>query len=272
MENDAKDFVNSEESAARLGHGRGPSYKLTVAYDGGAYAGWQFQPDRRTVQDVLERALQPLAGRLVRVQGSGRTDSGVHARGQIVSFDVDLSFSDDVVLRALNARLPADVRVLEVARYEHGFHALRDVRGKRYRYLIQDGRLGDVFQRSFSWRVSVPLDDLAMAEAARLLVGEHDFRSFEAAGAKRKSTVRHVTEVNVQRLQDQPTGLIAVHVAANGFLYNMVRIIVGTLAEVGKGKQPPAWVGEALAARRREAAGPTAPPEGLCLWEVYCAK
>ena len=254
----------------RESYGRGPSYKLVVAYDGGAYAGWQVQPNHVTVQEVLERSLEALAGRFIRVQGSGRTDSGVHAKGQVVSFDAELPFPEETILRALNARLPLDVRVLEARRHPEGFHALRHVTGKRYRYLVQDGRIGDVFQRNYSWRVPVNLDEAAMARAAELLVGEHDFASFEAAGAERKTTVRHVTELRVERQQPHPTGLIAIDIAANGFLYNMVRIIVGTLIEVGKGKQPARWVAEALAARRREAAGQTAPPEGLCLMKVWC--
>ena len=257
----------------RTDHGRrGPSYCLVVAYDGGGYAGWQWQTDQPTVQDAIERALEPLAGRFIRVQGSGRTDSGVHSLGQLVSFDADLAFSEETIVRALNARLPRDVRVLGARRHEHGFHALRDVAGKRYRYLIQDGRQSDVFQRHYSWRVPVPLDDRAMAEAARLLVGEHDFSSFEATGAERKTSVRHVTEITVTRRQPQPMGLIEVSVAANGFLYNMVRIFVGTLVEVGKGKQSVSWVGDALAACDRDAAGPTAPPHGLCLMEVHAVQ
>lgn len=252
-------------------YGRGPSYELVVAYDGSDFAGWQVQPNDRTVQQVLEESLEALAGRFIRVQGSGRTDSGVHARGQVVSFDGELPFPETTILRALNARLPLDVRVLRVQHHQRGFHALRHVAGKRYRYTIQDGRIGDVFQRRYSWRTPVDLDDAAMSAAAQLLIGEQDFASFQATGADRKSTVRTVTEAVIQRRQGPPVGLLTFDIAANGFLYNMVRIIVGTLVEVGKGKHPPAWVSQALAARRRDAAGPTAPPEGLCLMEVFLA-
>lgn len=255
---------------AREDYGRGPSYKLTVAYDGTHYAGWQVQPDEPTIQEMLEAALAPLAGRPLRIQGSGRTDSGVHARGQVASFDADLPLDERTIRRALNARLPRDVRVTEVRRFEQGFHALRDTVGKTYRYRIQDGPLGDVFERTYSWRIPQLLDEAAMAAAAEPLQGRHDFASFQATGAERKSTVRTVSELSVVRRREGPSGLIEIDVAADGFLYNMVRILVGTLVEVGKRKRLPEWAAEALAAADREAAGPTAPPTGLFLMEVRC--
>lgn len=244
--------------------------KLTLAYDGTDYAGWQWQPDAATIQGTLERAIKIVTGESLRTLASGRTDAGVHARGQVAVVRTASRLAPDVFRRALNANLPADIAVLEVAEAVDGFHPTRDVLRKRYRYVIHQAPVRDVFRRRYAWHLVAPLDSDAMHAAARVLVGTHDFRSFQTSGAPRESTVRTVLDLSVQS-QDEPRARrIAIDVEADGFLYNMVRTIVGTLVEVGRGRRRAGWVGEVLAAADRRRAGPTAPPEGLfLLWVEY---
>jgi tRNA pseudouridine38-40 synthase len=242
--------------------------KLTLAYDGTAYAGWQVQPGRSTVQGVLEAAIEKITGTPVRVIASGRTDAGVHALGQVVSFHTESRPPPEVFLRALNAELPHDVAVLEAMEAAEGFHAIRDAVRKRYRYLIHDGPVRDVFRRNYCWQHSGWLDADAMHRAGQVLVGKHDFRSFQSSGAERASSVRTVCEISVRRGRGSERDLITTEVEADGFLYNMVRAIVGTLVEVGRGARPESWPGQVLRATDRRAAGPTAPPWGLFLVRV----
>ncbi len=261
------------------------SVKLTLAYDGTAYAGWQVQPDCTSVQEVLETAVEKVTGRKSRVLASGRTDAGVHALGQVVSLQTDSTLAPEVLRRALNAELPGDVAVLEVAEAPDGFHAIRDAVRKRYRYVIHDGPIRDVFARHYCWHFRHGrLDAEAMHRAAMVLLGTHDFRSFQSSGAERESTVRTASDIFVRRAgadvgfvgQDSLPGQgragggerIALEVEADGFLYNMVRAIVGTLVEVGRGARNEHWPGEVLLAADRSAAGPTAPPQGLFLVNV----
>jgi tRNA pseudouridine38-40 synthase len=247
--------------------------KLILVYDGTAYAGWQVQPDQPTVQETLETALERVAGEKIRVLASGRTDAGVHALGQVVGFQTDSKLSPDDLRRALNANLPEDVVVAEVAEAPEGFHPISHARRKRYHYTIHDGPVRDVFQRRFIWHYNAGrLDAEAMHRAAVGLLGTHDFRSFETAGAERSTSVRTVFDIFVRRGQ-APRGLdsddfITIEIEANGFLYNMVRAIVGTLLEVGRGRRPETWPAEVLRAADRRTAGPTAPPQGLTLVKV----
>ncbi len=243
-------------------------FKLTVAYDGTAYAGWQVQAAGRTIQAELERALLQVTGQRIRAVASGRTDAGVHALGQVVSFAARTKLPPDVLRRAIDAHLPHDIVVREVREAPEGFHAIRDAIRKRYRYLIQDGPLRDVFTRHYAWYLPQRLDAAAMRAAAACLSGRHDFTSFQAAGSPRASPVRTVYELLVERRPDAAGERLAIEIEADGFLYNMVRNIVGTLVEVGRGKQPAAWVAEVLAARNRKLAGMTAPPQGLFLVHV----
>ena len=243
--------------------------KLTIAYDGTRYCGWQVQPNGPTIQQALEVAFAKITGQRVPVTGSGRTDSGVHALGQVASCQVDSALTDHQWLRALNGNLPKDIRVLQV-RTVGDFHAIRDAIKKRYRYLIDDGPIQDVFRRDFAWHIHQRLDAEQMAEAARGLIGTHDFRSYQAAGSDRKTTVRTVTDLRLERPADQPDE-IRVEIEANGFLYNMVRNIVGTLVEVGLGTRPAAWPTAVLQARDRCQAGRTAPAHGLYLVRVTYA-
>jgi tRNA pseudouridine38-40 synthase len=244
--------------------------KLTLAYDGAAYAGWQVQPGKTTVQGTLDAALAKITGRPVHTLASGRTDAGVHALGQVVGFQTDTHLAGDVLLRALNAELPDDVAALDLVEVPEGFHPIRDSLGKRYRYVIHDGPAPDVFRRAYCWHYRRRLDDEAMHRAAQSLLGTHDFSSFESTGAPRVSSVRTIREVSVRR-EGRAGGsrdFIGIEVEADGFLYNMVRAIVGTLVEVGRGARDAAWVKEALDAADRGTAGPTAPPQGLFLVSV----
>lgn len=241
--------------------------KLTIAYDGTHYAGWQFQPDRPTVQGAIEAALEQIVGQRARVAGSGRTDAGVHALGQVASFDTTTRLAADVLRRALNARLPHDIAVLTAADAPPGFHATADAIRKRYRYMIHDGPIRDVFGRRYCWHVYQRLDAERMHRAAQACMGTHDFASFENRGSPRENSVRTIFDVAVYRDGDE-TNRVAIEVEADGFLYNMVRNIVGTLVEVGRHARSEEWVGEGLAACDRSATGPTAPPEGLVLLRV----
>lgn len=248
-------------------------FKLTLAYDGTAYAGWQIQVGQRTIQGELEGALARLGGQRIPVVASGRTDAGVHALGQVVSFSARLRLSTDELRAALNATTPPDILVREVQETAAGFHAIRDARSKRYRYVVHDDLLPDVFAGNYAWHVRHTLDEQAMRRAAALLVGRHDFSSFEAAGSPRASSVRTVSDLQVQRRGRAPFDpleprRLVIEIEADGFLYNMVRNIVGSLVEIGRGKQPVAWLEDVLAARDRRLAGATAPPQGLFLMHV----
>jgi len=235
--------------------------KLTIAYDGTAYSGWQFQPGSRTLQATLETAVAKITGERVRVVASGRTDAGVHALGQVVSWHTESRLECDVLRRALNANLPDDVAVLHCEEAQTGFHAIRDAVSKRYRYVIHDGPVRDVFRRDYCWQYRERLDAEAMHRAAQGLRGTHDFCSFETQSPQRATSVRTIFDISVNRDGD----CLTFEVEADGFLYNMVRAIVGTLVEVGRGAQAEEWPAEVVAAGDRGAAGMTAPPQGLFL-------
>ena len=265
------------------------TYKLTLAYDGTRYAGWQLQPKVPTVQGELERALKRITGQEIRVTGSSRTDSGVHAVGQVVGFRLETKMTLDVLHRALNHHLPDQLSVSQIQIAPDDFHAIRHAVRKRYRYILHDGMRRDVFRRQYSWQYWKPLDAVAMHQAAQSLVGTHDFRSFETNWPTRASSVRTIFDLTVRRerlgefshwaeqgmlqvpLGDAPeSDYIYVEVEADGFLYNMVRTIVGTLLEIGRGAQSVTWAGEVLHAQDRRRAGRTAPPQGLfLLWIKY---
>lgn len=245
------------------------TFKLTLAYDGTAYAGWQVQaPGRLAVQEVLERALEAVTGQRVRVMASGRTDAGVHALGQVISFRSTCRLEPGVLVRALNAHLPPDIAVLEAQIVPDGFHATLSATRKRYRYAIHNHPIRDVFRRHTSWHFPRPLDVPAMQQAAQVLRGTHDFRSFQTSGSERQSTVRTIFDIQVRRGSGEDRHMVYIEVEADGFLYNMVRAIVGTLVEVGRGRREPAWVAHVLESRDRRLAGRTAPPHGLCLVRV----
>lgn len=246
-----------------------PTFKLTLAYDGTAYAGWQVQPGQVTIQGALEDAVAKITGRSVRMIASGRTDAGVHALAQVASFHVDTRLPAHQLQAAINAHTPHDIWISELIEVPPGFHAIRDAVRKRYRYVIQDGPQRDVFSRAYAWHVRQPLDARAMRDAARMLLGRHDCASFQTAGSERVTTVRTITHASIERQSGwHPAGRIVFEIEADGFLYNMVRNIVGTLVDVGRGERPVAWVADVLAARDRTVAGMTAPPQGLFLVRV----
>jgi tRNA pseudouridine38-40 synthase len=238
--------------------------KLTLSYDGTEFSGWQTQPGFRTVQETLEEALGKLTGAPCRANASGRTDTGVHAVGQVVNFFTDSAHPPDVFVRALNAHLPEDVVVREAGEMPQSFDANRDARRKLYRYLIHDGPVPDLFLRRYYCQSRHPLDALAMRRAAEPLRGRHDFHSFETDWPNRMSSVRTITHLSVNRVGPW----IWLDVEADGFLYNMVRAIAGTLMEVGRGFWPEERIAEILQAEDRRLAGPTAPARGLFLMRV----
>lgn len=240
-------------------------FKLAIAYDGTDFVGWQLQPNGRSVQLELESAWRAITGESLRITACGRTDSGVHAAGQVCSLASETKLEPAVLQRALNAVLPQDICLLEIAERPDQFHAIRDCREKTYRYQVQAGRLVDVFARRYAWHVPVRLEVAAMQQAAQLLLGRHDFAAFQATGSERYSTVRNLSRAEVQGVEEGPFQRILIEVTADGFLYNMVRCIAGSLVLVGQGKRPPEWLGEALRSRDRAQAGPTAPPQGLVM-------
>jgi tRNA pseudouridine38-40 synthase len=257
-----------------------PSFKLTLSYDGTGLVGWQRQASGVSVQGLLEDALAELEGRSVPVTGAGRTDAGVHALCQVASATLARPIDAPSLGRALNAKLPAAVRVLDVLDVPASFHARFDARSKTYRYRIWNGDLVPPFERAYVWHVSGPLDVMSMAEAAASLEGEHDFAAFQSTGTEQVTTVRHITSASVRvagasgpaaELGDAAGVVVEFEVTGNGFLRHMVRSMAGTLVEVGRGRHPSGWVGGGLAARARARAGPRAPAEGLFLVRVEYA-
>jgi len=242
--------------------------KLTIAYDGTKFSGWQVQPNVPTVQGALLSAWESITGQRGEMTSASRTDAGVHAAGQVVAIETETSLDAQELLSGLNAKLPESVVVLSVQPAPDGFHATHDAVGKRYRYQIHNDRVRPVFDRSYVWQVPRPLDDRAMHRAGQQLLGKHDFCSFQSAGSERESTVRTLSAVEVHRGQGAQASRVLIEVEGDGFLYNMVRIIVGTLIEVGRGKRPENWLGDVLQSLDRSAAGPTAPPQGLMLLHV----
>jgi tRNA pseudouridine38-40 synthase len=238
--------------------------KLLLSYDGTDFSGWQRQADRRTVQQELEEALGLLTGEASTTTASGRTDAGVHALGQVVNFLTDWTHPPPVFVKGLNAYLPRDVRVLGASEVPQSFHATLDAKSKLYRYVIDNHRIADPFERRYSYHMGKPLDVPLMHEAAQSLQGRHDFRSFETHWPNRTSSVRTIHHIAVKPVE----AFVWIEVEADGFLYNMVRAIAGTLVLVGVKHWPPERVAQALTAEDRQAAGPTAPPQGLFLVRV----
>lgn len=238
-------------------------YKALVAYDGTAYRGYQRQLAQPTVQGELEQALYQITRQPVTVTGAGRTDSGVHALGQVISFDYDWGHGTEAILRALNARLPEDIVILEIAEAAPEFHPRYDAQRRSYRYYIYNHRIRHPRYRRQSWHVRRPLDLERMNEAAAFLIGEHDFATF-GQPPQGENTVRHV--FSAEWCREEP--FLTFSIEANAFLYRMVRSLVGTLKMVGEGSFTVEAFVEALEARDRSRAGQTAPPQALFLESV----
>jgi len=253
--------------------------KLTLSYDGTRFVGWQRQAEGESIQGLLEEALGRFEGAPLTVHGAGRTDAGVHALGQVASVRLTCTHPTDALLRGLNASLPPEVRVTAVEDAAPEFHARFSARSKTYRYVIRNAPIVSPFERAYVWHVPEPLDVQAMQTAAAALMGTHDFAAFGSAGSETKGTTRTITCSEMLMLDHQPPthqppttdhqpGLLAYEVTGSGFLRHMVRAIVGTLVEIGRGRRPAASMSALLAGATRADAGATAPPHGLFLVRV----
>ena len=240
------------------------NYKFVIAYDGTRFFGWEHQPDKETIQGKLEAVLERLQGRPVDLIGAGRTDAGVHARAMVASVRLDVRRSPEEIRDYMNRYLPDAIAVREVKEASDRFHARYNALGKTYRYTCFIGPVKPVFDRKYVTLLDFSPDIKKMRRAAEILQGEHDFRAFCGNPRMKKSTVRLVDSITVVRQKDR----IVFTFHGTGFLQNMVRILVGTLLEVGRGTRQPEDMPALLEARDRRLAGPTAPPEGLCLMKV----
>lgn len=242
-------------------------FALTIAYDGTAYAGWQIQPGCETIQEKIEQAIEATSSVRIKLHGSGRTDRGVHARGQVAHFDLDTRMTTRSLLFALNSRLPTDIRILSVKHVAPDFHARRTAHSKEYRYTIFNGGILPPQERLYSVQVHRPLNIEKMREAATRFVGEHDFKAFMANPQREvPSTIRIITDFAISKRGSK----ITIRVRGNGFLYKQVRSMVGMLIRVGHGQESPDHITEMLnSSAPRTARVPSAPPQGLTLWRVW---
>ncbi len=238
--------------------------KLTIQYDGTGFSGWQKQPNGRTVQEEIEKSLSTLLKKEVKINGSGRTDAGVHALGQVANFREDFTIPIERIPRALNGILPEDISILSAEDMDMDFHARYSTKGKKYVYKIYNSKIRNPILRNYSYWVSENLDVDKINKAAQFFIGTYDFRSFMASGSSIKDTVRTIYSVDVSIDKN----MIIIETSGNGFLYNMVRIMTGTLVEVGKGKINPTHIPRIIKEGKREGAGHTAPPQGLYLAKV----
>ncbi len=253
---------------------------LTIEYDGTQFAGWQRQPQKRTVQGELERVLSIVCRSTIQINGTSRTDAGVHALGQRASFKGEFGIPTERLMLAANNILAGgmnsvgkvgDIRILSAEEVQEDFHARFDAKGKKYVYKILNCQETQIFSRNSCYQVKEPLQVDKMREAAKYIVGKHDFKCFQASGGEeKKTTVRTIFALDISEYRDNGNkNNIEVQVIGDGFLYNMVRIIVGTLVDVGKGKIKPEYIKEIIDSKNRQIAGHTAPPQGLYLAKVY---
>lgn len=238
--------------------------KLTVTYDGTAYCGWQMQPNGLTVQEVLQNAVFSVTGERVTVTGSGRTDAGVHAEGQTAHFDTEKNIPPENFAFALNTYLPCDIKVIKSERASNNFDARKSVKKKTYRYTFYKSIVELPLEERYAVRVNTDVDAEKMRDIAAVFVGEHDFKAFCASGSGAKTTIRTVYGINVTENDNE----IKIYVTGNGFLYNMVRILAGTLLSAGEGKISKADAERMLAECDRALCGKTCPAKGLCLVSV----
>ncbi len=240
--------------------------KLEIAYDGTAYNGWQRQVNtNRTIQGILESCLSLILEEVIEINGSGRTDAGVHAKGQVANFYTKSELDHTVIMDKLNQILPEDIKIMKMEEIEQRFHARQSATAKIYSYSIWNSDISFVFGRKYVYEMEPKLDFAAMEKASRFLIGEHDFRSFCSDKSKEKSSIRTIYQIDMKQIGDK----ITISYEGSGFLYNMVRIMTGTLIEIGLGKRSSDSIVPILEIKNREAAGFTAPPQGLCLEHVF---
>lgn len=238
--------------------------KLTIEYDGKDFNGWQKQPNKLNIQGEIERAIETITGEKVELIGSGRTDAGVNALNQVANFKIEKDFPIDKIPIALNSNLKQSIRIKTAEEVDEKFHSRYTCKKKTYEYTINNSKYGTAIYRNMQFHYPIKLDENKMNEAIKYLIGEHDFKSFKASGTSSKSSVRIIYNAEVVRNDD----IIKIRLTGNGFLYNMVRIISGTLIEVGEGKIEPIEVKNILEAKDRLKAGKTLSPQGLCLLNV----
>ncbi len=239
--------------------------KLTIAYDGTRFFGWQKQATtENTIQHIVESALQKALGKQCELTASGRTDAGVHALAQVANFHTESEMPPNEILRLANEALPGDIALKSAEYADPRFHSRYNCKSKTYEYRIYNGAVRDPFDRRYSFKVTEKLDTAAMSRSAKLFLGTHDFLGFSSLSKSKKSTERTVTEADVICDGD----FVILNFSADGFLYNSVRIIVGTLAEIGCGKRGPESINKVFTSLKREDAGFTAPPDGLFLKSV----
>jgi len=238
--------------------------KLTIEYEGKDYNGWQKQPNHLNIQGEIERAIQNVTRQEVELIGSGRTDSGVHAFGQVANFKIETDFPIEKMATAINSQLKKSIRIIKAEEVPLDFHSRYHCHQKTYGYFIDNSEQGTAIYRNITYHISQPLDVEAMQKAANYLVGEHDFSSFKSSGTSSKSSVRIIYSAKIVKEQER----VAIILTGNGFLYNMVRIISGTLVEVGLGNIEPEEVKNILEAKNRQMAGKTLPAQGLFLMSV----
>lgn len=239
--------------------------KLTIEYDGKEFHGWQKQPNKLNIQGTIEQAINQITGEEVELTASGRTDAGVHALGQVANFKTNSSVPIDKWCIALNSILKKSIRIKQAEEVEERFHSRLSCKRKTYRYVIRHTEFGSAIYRHLETHIPYPLNIENMQKAVSYLVGEHDFKSFKASGTSSKSSIRTIYQAEVIPKDEEH---ICIELTGNGFLYNMVRIIAGTLVEVGMGKIEPSAVKNILEAKDRSLAGKTLPPEGLYLVKV----
>lgn len=238
--------------------------KLTISYDGTRYNGWQLQKNGRTVQGEIEKAIEKVFGRLHRLHAASRTDAGVHAKSQVAHFKTTERIPVDKIAVALNSRLPEDISIIRAEEVPGEFHARFDAKTKHYRYHVLNSKKRDPFSERYAWRVPYSLDVPLMRKESKVLLGEHDFKSFQASDKRERSSTRRITKISVKKKGSS----VDIDIEGNGFLYNMVRNIAGTLVDIGRGYLPAGSMKKILKAKDRTKAGPTAPAKGLFLMEV----
>ncbi|MGN1351253.1 MAG: tRNA pseudouridine(38-40) synthase TruA [Clostridia bacterium] len=239
--------------------------KLIIEYDGKGFNGWQKQPNKLNIQGEIERAIKEVTGEEVELNASGRTDAGVHAISQVANFKTQSNIDINKIPIALNSKLKKSIIIKKAEEVDLNFHARYNAKGKKYRYIINNSLVGSAIYRDLEYNFPIKLDVEKMKHAAKYFEGEHDFKAFRSSGTSNKNSVREIYKVEIKEENER----IILEFTGNGFLYNMVRIMVGTLMDVGLGKIKPESIKDIIDSKERTKAGKTAPAQGLYLVEVY---